>query len=163
MCICSLLSGVEECKRLFSYELDNAYLPKPFFSSAYLFRLPSVGSIFARNYLGQRPGNLGGLYHGQHSTEFPSELPRWHPFHSLALMLIHSVVSYSLQLTYINDYFSEPFVTPLYFPDSIHELSLHCIDIIMMAAFSCIMIITVVVIIVILLIFTFFPNRLQDS
>lgn len=31
ICICSLLSGVEECKRLFSYELNNAYLPKLFF------------------------------------------------------------------------------------------------------------------------------------
>ena len=51
-----------------------------FFSNAYLFRLPSMGSIFARNYLGWRPGTLGGLYGGQHSTEFPSELPRWHPF-----------------------------------------------------------------------------------
>lgn len=108
-----------------------------FFSNAYLFRLPSMGSIFARNYLGWGPGTLGGLYGGRHSTEFPSELPRWQPFHSLALMLSHSVVSFTSQLTYMNDYISEPFLTPLHFPDSIHELSLHCIDIILMAAFPC--------------------------
>ena len=100
---------------------------------------------------------MGGLYQGQLALSSHQSSPDGTPFTVLhSLTLSHSVVSYALQLTYINAYFCEPFLTPLYFPLSIHELSLHCIDIIMMAAFPCIIIIRVIVIIVTLLIFTFF-------
>ena len=161
MCICSLLSGVEECKRLFSYKLNNAYLPRLFFQCIFI-QASMYGLNFCWKLLGLETRDFGRTLPRAASIEFPSELHGRHPFHCLAFTLSHSVVSYALQLTYINACFCEPFLTPLYFPLSIHELSSHCIDIIMMAAFPCIIIISDSDYCYFTY-FYFFPNRLQDS
>lgn len=54
--ICSVVSSVGECKELFSYNCNNAYLPKLAFQC--FFTQPSVYG------LSHAQGLQGGLYHG---------------------------------------------------------------------------------------------------
>ena len=101
MCICSLLSGVEECKRLFSYKLNNAYLPRLFFQCIFI-QASMYGLNFCWKLLGLETRDFGRTLPRAASIEFPSKLPRRHPFHCLAFTHAQSLSCVLCFATYLH-------------------------------------------------------------